>query len=178
MAKLILDYWNRTHSPPYIHASQLTYDLLDAEVNVFPTRAVECTQFTHKTWLFTTSKLNRGGSSVSFRHPSTGRKTGRKDFGYIRSIWTQALQGQCRTFVVVQPHTYLSTADAAKTPYLMHPRFACTVGYSEPLRPQPQLILEPRHIISHVPYRQRPKGTFDIDQAITIFVDGLHRDRD
>jgi hypothetical protein len=174
MTKLILDYWNRTHSPPYIHASQLRYDLLDAGVNVFPTRAVELTQFTHKTRLFSISKLNRGNSSMSFRHPSTGQK----DLGYIQSIWTLALQGQCQTFVVVQPHTDLSSTDGAKTPYSTHPRFACAVRYSEPLRPQPQLILEPRHIISHVPYYQRPKGTFGIDQAITIFVDSLHRDRD
>ncbi|KAJ7861679.1 hypothetical protein B0H14DRAFT_2349908, partial [Mycena olivaceomarginata] len=132
------------------------------------------TNFLHKTRLFSTFKKHHGGSSVSFRHPSTGRKS----MGFIESIWTQALQGQTRTFVVVRPHTALSLADAAKTPYPTHPRFACVVGYTEPLQPQPQLIVEPRHIISHVAYYSRPKGTYGVQQAITIFADSLHRGRD
>ncbi|KAJ7136745.1 hypothetical protein C8R44DRAFT_728709 [Mycena epipterygia] len=156
MYELILGYWNHTHSPPYIHAAELTYDLLDAGVNVLPTRAVQLTEFKHKTRLFSTFKKHHGGSSVSFRHPLTGQK----DFGFIQCIWTQALQGQKQTFVVVQPHTDVSPMDAAKTPYPMRPGFACMVRYSEPIRPQPQLIVEPRHIISHVAYYRRPQGTF------------------
>ncbi|KAJ6535734.1 hypothetical protein B0H19DRAFT_963643 [Mycena capillaripes] len=172
--ELILGYWNHTYSPPYIRAAELTYDLLDAGVNVFPNREVQLTNFMHKTRLFSTFKKNHGNSSISFCHPLTGQK----DMGFIRLIWTQVLQGQHRTFVVVQPHTDLSSTDAAKTPYPTHPRFECTGRYSEPLCPQPQLIVEPRHIISHVAYYQRPKGTYGIKQAITIFVDLLHRNRD
>ncbi|KAF8214441.1 hypothetical protein K438DRAFT_1902046 [Mycena galopus ATCC 62051] len=172
--ELILGYWNHTHSPPYIRSAELTYDLVDAGVNVFPNRGVQLTNLMHKTRLFSTFKQHHGNSSISFRHPLTGWK----GMGYIRSIWVQALQGRRRTFVVVQPHTDLIPTDAAKTPYPTHPRFKCTVGYSEPLFPQPQLIVEPRRIISHVEYHQRPKGTFGIKQAITIFVDSLHRNRD
>ncbi|KAF7336362.1 hypothetical protein MVEN_02184700 [Mycena venus] len=172
--ELILDYWNHTHSPPYIRAAELTYDLLDAGINVFPSRAVQLTSFMHKTRLFCTFKNHPGNSSISFRHPLTGRK----DMGFIRAIWSQVLQGQSRTFVVVQPHTDVSPTDAAKTPYSTHPRFACLVRYSEPLHPQPQLIVEPRHIISHVAYYRRRQGTFGIKEAITIFVDSLHRNRD
>ena len=172
--ELILGHWNRTYSPPFIRAAELTYDLIDAGVNVFPSRAVKLTSFTHKTRLFCTFQKHHGNSSISFRHPSTGRK----DVGFIRAIWSQALQRQSRTFVVVQPHTEMSPTDAAKTPYLTHPRLACFVRYSKPPHPQPQLILEPRHIISHVPYFPRPQGTFGIKQEVTIFVDSLHRNRD
>ncbi|KAJ7246213.1 hypothetical protein C8J57DRAFT_1361021 [Mycena rebaudengoi] len=174
MYELILAYWNHTHSPPYIRAADLAYDLLDTGVNVLPSRAVKLTEFVHKTRLFCTFKKHHGNSSISFRHPWTGGK----DFGFIRNVWTQALQGQRRTFVVVQPHTVLVQLDAAKTPYFTHPHFACIVRYSEPPSPQPLLIVEPRHIISHVPYYPRPKGTFGVRRAITIFVDSLHRGRD
>ncbi|KAJ7898165.1 hypothetical protein B0H14DRAFT_2557209 [Mycena olivaceomarginata] len=158
----MLSYWNRRYSPPYLHQSELTYDLLDAGINVFPTRAVPRTIFTHKTRDFSTFKKHRGNSCVSFRHPETGRK----DIGYIQAIWTQALQGQCRTFVVLQLQTWASPTDAAKTPYPTHPFFECSVAYSEPLFPQPQLIVEPCHIISHVSYYKRPKGMYGIERAI------------
>ncbi|KAJ7677005.1 hypothetical protein DFH06DRAFT_1266270 [Mycena polygramma] len=88
--ELIFNYWNCAYSPPYIRAAELTYDLMDAGVSVFPSRAVQRTNFDHKTRNFTTFKQHIGGSSISFRHPSTGRK----DLGYIWSIWTQVLQGQ------------------------------------------------------------------------------------
>ncbi|KAJ7907902.1 hypothetical protein B0H13DRAFT_1617989 [Mycena leptocephala] len=172
--ELILDYWNRTYSPSYIRTTDLTFELLERGVKVLPTRGVQLTHFTHKIRLFSTFKKHHGNSSISFRHPSTGWK----DMGFIRSIWTQVLQGQKRTFVFVQPHTDMKTADDAKTPYLKHPRFACTVKYTEPRQPHPELVVEPRHIISHVAYLPLPKGTFGIQKAITIFVDSLHRNRD
>ncbi|KAJ7264334.1 hypothetical protein C8J57DRAFT_1070034 [Mycena rebaudengoi] len=172
--ELILRYWNQTYSPPYIRAAQLTYHLMDTGISVFPSRAVPLTHFEHKTRLFSTFKYHHGGSSISFRHPLTGRK----GLGFIENAWKQVLQGQSRTFVVVRPHTAMNPVDAPKTPYPTHPRFACIVGYTEPLHPQPLLIVEPRHIISHVGYYQRPKGTYGVQQAITIFADSVHRNRD
>ncbi|KAJ7088184.1 hypothetical protein C8R44DRAFT_649677 [Mycena epipterygia] len=172
--EMIFSYWNRTYSPPYIRAADLTYDLLDAGVSVFPNRAVQLTNFEHKTRGYSTFKKHAGTSSISFRHPSTGRK----DMGFIRSICTQVLHGQSRIFVVVQPHTDLSPTDAAKTPYPARPLFACTVKYWKPLQPQAHLIVEPRHIISHVAYNPRPKGTYGIKHEIAVFVDSLHRNRD
>ncbi|KAJ7145490.1 hypothetical protein C8R46DRAFT_1045505 [Mycena filopes] len=175
MYELIWGYWNQAHSPPYIRArSNLQIHHLGTGVNVFPTRAVELTHFTHKTRLFSTFKKHHGNSSISFRHPATGRK----DMGFIQSIFSQVLQGQKWIFVVVQPHTDLTATDAAKTPYHTHPQFACAVRYSEPRYPRPQLIVEPRHIVSHVAYYQRPMGAFGIEEDITIFVDSLHRGRD
>ncbi|KAJ7111310.1 hypothetical protein C8R44DRAFT_742435 [Mycena epipterygia] len=172
--EMIFSYWNRTYSPPYIRAADLTYDLLDAGVSVFPNRAVQLTNFEHKTRGYSTFKKHAGTSSISFRHPSTGRK----DMGFIRSICTQVLHGQSRIFVVVQPHTDLSPTDAAKTPYPARPLFACTVKYWKPLQPQAHLVVEPRHIISHVAYNPRLKGTYGIKHEIAVFVDSLHRNRD
>jgi hypothetical protein len=93
-------------------------------------------------------------------------------------MWTQVLQGQQRIFVVVQPHGEVLPADAAKTPYLTHTHFKCTVRYTHPPQPQPLLVIEPEHIISHIAYHSRPAGTYGIARAITIFADSLHRDRD
>ncbi|KAJ7833379.1 hypothetical protein B0H13DRAFT_1653827, partial [Mycena leptocephala] len=142
------------------------------DFRVLPTRVVELTHFTHKIRLFSTFEKHHGNSSISFRHPSMGRQ----DMGFIRAIWTQVLRGGERTFVVVQPHAEMTPADAAKMPYLKLSRFECTVKYTKPSRPQ--LIVEPKHIISHVAYYPRSKGTFGIRKAITIFVDSLHRNRD
>ncbi|KAK7031907.1 hypothetical protein R3P38DRAFT_2774377 [Favolaschia claudopus] len=100
---MILSYWNQTYSPTYIHKSQLTYDLMNAGVKVLPTHAVELTHFKHKTRLFSIFRKNTGSSSISFRHPATGRK----DFVYIQEVWKQALQGEYRIFVIIQPHTTL-----------------------------------------------------------------------
>ncbi|KAJ7633441.1 hypothetical protein DFH06DRAFT_1140154 [Mycena polygramma] len=172
--ELIFSYWNCTYSPPYIRAAELTYGLMDAGVSVFPSRAVQRTNFEHKTRNFTTFKKHIGGSSISFRHPSTGRK----DLGYIQSIWTQVLQGQSRIFIIVQPHTDLSPTEAAKTPFPRCPGFAVTAKYSRPSQPQALLVVEPRHIISHVPYRMRPKGTYGVKVDFTTFVDSLNRGRD
>ncbi|KAK7006799.1 hypothetical protein R3P38DRAFT_2554999, partial [Favolaschia claudopus] len=131
---------------------------------VYPTRAVRLTHFEHNTRLFSTYASHHGSSSISFRHPSTGRK----DFGFIRAIWSQSLQGQRKIFAMVEPHANLTPLDFVKTPYATRPRFACFVCYSQPLR-QPQLVVEPSHIISHVPYLHRPAGTFGIDKTVTIF---------
>ncbi|KAJ7868004.1 hypothetical protein B0H13DRAFT_1635891, partial [Mycena leptocephala] len=132
------------------------------------------TTFEHKTRPFSVFRKHRGNSSISFRHPFTGRK----EMGFIQSVWAQVLQGEKRTFLVVQPHTALTPTDAIKTPYHTLQQFACSVSYTAPSCPQPQLLIEPKHIISHVPYLERPKGTFGIQKTITIFVDCLNRGRD
>ncbi|KAJ7188522.1 hypothetical protein C8R46DRAFT_1023851 [Mycena filopes] len=146
--ELIFRYWNRTYSPPYIRAANLRIDQAD--------------------------RKHDGNSSISFRHPFTGRK----ELGFIQSAWAQILQGEKRTFLVVQPHTFLTPTDSEKTPYHTHPQFTCTVGYTAPSRPQAQVLIEPKHIIFHVPYVQRPKGTYEIRHEITLFVDAAQRGRE
>ncbi|KAJ7588739.1 hypothetical protein C8J56DRAFT_752454, partial [Mycena floridula] len=131
------------------------------------------THFEHKTRLFSTFDKHHGNSSISFHHPSTRQK----DTGFINSIWSLALQGEIHTFVIVQPHAALSAADDALTPYSSHTGLACIARYSKLRNPLVEVIIEPRHIISHLAYYQRPKGTFGINQEIRIFVDSLHRNR-
>ncbi|KAJ7664830.1 hypothetical protein B0H14DRAFT_3696750 [Mycena olivaceomarginata] len=152
--ELILQYWNHKYSPQYIRSTDLTFELMNTGVNVLPSRGKKLTSFKHKTRTFGTFEKNDGNSSISFRHPSTGRK----DAGFIRSMWTKVLQGQQRIFVVVQPHGEVLPADAAKTPYLTHTHFKCTVRYTHPPHPQPLLVIEPEHIISHIAYHSRPAG--------------------
>ncbi|KAK7017793.1 hypothetical protein R3P38DRAFT_3560386 [Favolaschia claudopus] len=123
---MLLDYWNQTYSPPYIHKAQFAFELMDTGINVFPTRAVEHTNFSHKTRPFSIFTKHAGSSSISFRHPATGRK----DFGYIQKIWTQALQGECRTYLIIQPHSKLSSGDEAKTPLPSHRRFKSFARFS------------------------------------------------
>ncbi|KAJ7107472.1 hypothetical protein C8R44DRAFT_637606 [Mycena epipterygia] len=175
--ELILRYWNHTYSPSYIRAADLRQDQVDSvgvSVHVLPVRAVQLTTFEHKTRPFSVFRKHSGNSSISFRQPFTGRK----EMGFIQSVWAQVLQGEKWTFLVVQPHTALTPTDAIKTPYHTLQQFACSVSYTAPSCPQPQLLIEPKHIISHVPYLERPKGTFGIQKAITIFVDCLNRGRD
>ncbi|KAF7372839.1 hypothetical protein MSAN_00489900 [Mycena sanguinolenta] len=172
--EMILGYWNRNHSPPYIRAGDLTFDLLDAGVKVLPSRAVQRTDFKHNTRLFGAFGRHQANSSISFYNPFTGGK----DFGYIESVWTMALEGQIRTFVVVQPHTAVSPADNAKAPYVACPGFKCFLCYTKPAHPRPGLIVELRHIISHVACFERPAGTYGIEQEITVFNDSVGRNRD
>ncbi|KAJ7136300.1 hypothetical protein C8R43DRAFT_955776 [Mycena crocata] len=124
----ILGYWNQFQAPPYIRATDLTWDLIDTDANVFPTRAVCLGHFEYKTRLYSVFNKHHGNSSISFLRPSTSRK----EMGFIQAIWTMSLQGEIHTFIVVQPHVALSAADEARTPYLSHPKFRCTVKYSKP----------------------------------------------
>ncbi|KAJ7714775.1 hypothetical protein B0H14DRAFT_3634444 [Mycena olivaceomarginata] len=172
--ELILRYWNQAHSPPYVRATDLTYDLLDAGVGVFPTRAVPLTNFLHKTRLFSTFKNTMAVAPFLSVIP---RRDGRA-WDSLNPYGRRPYRDRRGHSLSSGPTLALSLADAAKTPYPTHPRFACVVGYTEPLQPQPQLIVEPRHIISHVAYYSRPKGTYGVQQAITIFADSLHRGRD
>ncbi|KAF7367760.1 hypothetical protein MSAN_00840000 [Mycena sanguinolenta] len=165
--EMILGYWNRNYAPPYIRAADLTFDLLNAGVKVLPSRAVERTEFKHNTRLFGAFGKHQANSSISFYNPFTGGK----DFGYIESVWNMALEGQIRTFVVVQPHTAVSPADNAKAPYAACPGFKCFLCYTNPAPPRPGLIVELRHIISHVACFERPAGTYGIEEEITIFND-------
>ncbi|KAJ7152202.1 hypothetical protein C8R43DRAFT_1189959 [Mycena crocata] len=174
MYELIFSYWNQFHAPPYIHAQDLTYDLVENDINVFPTWGVQLVHFEHKTRLFSTFDKHHGNSSISFLHPSTSRK----DIGFIRAIWSLSLQGEIHTFIAVQPHIALSAADEARTPYISHPKFECSVKYYKPTHLVPPVIIETRHVVSHVAYYPPPKGTFEIRKEIAIFVDSLHRNRD
>ncbi|KAJ7165541.1 hypothetical protein C8R43DRAFT_1164869 [Mycena crocata] len=172
--ELIFSYWNQFHAPPYIHAHDLTYNLLENEINVFPTWGVQLVHFEHKTRLFSTFDKHHGNSSISFLHPSTGRK----DIGFIQAIWSLSLQGEIHTFVAVQPHIALSAEDEVHTPYISHPKFECSVKYYKPSHLPPAVIIETRHVVSHVAYYPPPEGTFGIEKTIAIFVDSLHRQRD
>ncbi|KAJ7259326.1 hypothetical protein C8J57DRAFT_1017846, partial [Mycena rebaudengoi] len=143
------------------------------DIPVFPSRAVHLTHFQHKTQLFSTYDRHHGNSSISFLHPSNSRK----DIGFIKSVWSLALQGEARTMIIIQPHLALTVEDEARTPYLSRPDLACTVKYTNTASPQVTVVIECRHVISHVAYFPRPPGTYGVKHAITIFVDSLHRNR-
>ncbi|KAJ7836866.1 hypothetical protein B0H14DRAFT_2589429 [Mycena olivaceomarginata] len=91
MYELILRHWNHTYSPTYIRAADLRLDQVDSvgvSVHVLPIRAVQLTTFEHKTRPFSVFRKHRGNSSISFRHPFTGRK----EMGFILYIfgWNQS----------------------------------------------------------------------------------------
>ncbi|KAJ7167399.1 hypothetical protein C8R43DRAFT_1161073 [Mycena crocata] len=172
--ELLLNYWNQSYSPSYIRAKELTYNIIDGDIPVFPSRAVFLSHFEHKTRLYSMYERHHGNSSISFLHPSTGHK----DIGFIKSVWSLALQGEARTMIIVQPHLALNVADEARTPYLSRPGLACSVKYTSPTSPRVPVVVECRHVISHVAYFPRPTGTYGVKQEITIFVDSLHRNRD
>ena len=144
------------------------------DVHVMPANAVKCTHFEQKTRRFSTFDQHDSNSSVSFTDPLTGQK----NFGFIESIWEMALQQRLHTFIVVQLHTALAAQDEERTPYASRPELGCFLRYTHPPRAQRRRLVEPRHLISHVPYLEVPAGTFGIQQEVTIFVDNLQRGRD
>ena len=92
-------------------------------------------------------------------------------------MWSQVLQGEKRTFIVVTPHTQLSAPDATHSPYPSWSGFLGTVVYSQPVPARPQVVIQPSQIRSHVAYYNRPPGTFGIKVGVFILIDSLHRNR-
>ena len=80
---------------------------------------------------------------------------------FIMSMWSQVLQGEKRTFIVLTPHTPLSAPNATHSPYLSQTGFLETVVYSQPARQQD--IIQLSQIHGHVTYYNQPPVCMLID---------------
>ncbi|KIY61700.1 hypothetical protein CYLTODRAFT_477169 [Cylindrobasidium torrendii FP15055 ss-10] len=124
-----------------------------------------------RTW--SRQSAHNGNSAIEFVRPPywIGAST-----GFIQEIWRIPLSGMVETFFVVRPHNLLRGPDLERTPYHLRPLFR--VDVAEPRLQGPAMILESRHIRSHVATWTRPAGTYDgIDREVLLISRGLNRRR-
>ncbi|KAL1692493.1 hypothetical protein GGG16DRAFT_51271 [Schizophyllum commune] len=113
-----------------------------------------------------------GNSEIRFRHPHTGLP----DTGNIDNIWTTALDGTLSTFIVVRPHQSLSAVEEAKAPYLHCSGFRARIVDADNAATK-LVILELRHIVTHLTTLARPTGTYGIHRPTLVVCWGLDRKR-
>lgn len=171
--ELILQHINAIDGPnTFRHRNALPHPL---DAHVLPPLALPVSRIEHKGHGYSTFTSHPANSSISFFNGTLNTF----DAGFIVSMWCQVLMGQTRTFIVVAPHTPLSDYDRTQSPYVTRPGFQATLVYSEPTP-----VLECRHVVletpqihSHIAFRDRPAGTFGIEQPTRILLDSLHRNR-
>jgi hypothetical protein len=165
---LILDYINsKSPNTPFRHFSQLPHPI---DANVLPPRAVPAKHLTHNGRTYSPYLIHAGNSSISYSQNNEIHA------GFIQSIWTQILRGHLHTFIIVAPHPGLSPEDDKKNPYLSRPLFKCALVYSQAAKPTQHIVIEKKQIMAHIPYYQRPPGTFKINTATTILINSLQYD--
>ena len=169
---MILRYVNtgRTTSASVRHLQQFPHPT-DAEV--LPPRAFSKKHLKHKTRNYSIFAMHPGNASVSYRTID-----GFLAFGFIKSMWQILLENRTRTFIIVSPHQPLSAVDQVHSPYSLRPGFQCTVVYSRPTAMESWVVIETEHILGHVPYYERPSGTFGIHQKTMVLIESLYRNRD
>ncbi|KAJ7767011.1 hypothetical protein DFH07DRAFT_737041 [Mycena maculata] len=139
---------------------------------ILPPRGISKPRHTIDHRIFSCQKVNEGSSAIQFHNPSAnlGLTT-----GYIRRIWQLPLQGHMQTFLVVETHKKLSLSDQWKAPFYSMPYLYATIVDAAPSGEF--LIIEPRHIITHLAVYKRPAGTYKIKQAILVISWALNRGR-
>jgi len=168
---------NSTAPIPYRHHMNLPHPLDAAILSPF---ALSLTHITHNSRVYSTSRLHCGNSSVTYRTPEGGLEA-----GIITSIWqtTLPINSTEKTLLVIAPYERLSVVDSFHDPYLSRPGFLCNIVYCNALPSDntsslPSKIIEATHIVYHLPFYDRPPGTFGISRPIRILINSVHRGRD
>ncbi|KIY46358.1 hypothetical protein FISHEDRAFT_47383 [Fistulina hepatica ATCC 64428] len=117
---------------------------------------------------YTVHQAHGGNSSIVF-HTITGLAA-----GFIESMWKYDLEGQTHCIMLVRTHKQLSPQDQEKSPYAAKSKLHMMLFYAAPS--EEYLLIAPSDVVSHTAYRERPPGTFGIDQR-TLVVHNLDRGR-
>ncbi|KAH7096938.1 hypothetical protein BKA62DRAFT_624494 [Auriculariales sp. MPI-PUGE-AT-0066] len=126
----------------------------------------------HKNRTFAVRASHLGNSSIMFHSPQDFNTVGS---GFIEAIWSMLLDGVERIFILVAAHQELSTEDQLCDPFIKHPALLTCLIYTEPSADKG--IIEPAHIMCHVPLYKCPSGTFGIAHDVYVMNGALNRKR-
>jgi hypothetical protein len=162
-------YLNSSAPISYRHHANLPHSL---NAIILSPVALPLTHITHNDRVYSTSRLHAGNSSVLYK-----TQENRLEAGIICSIWQIMLPNLTKkTLLVIAPYERLSAVDSSSNPYLSQSGFLCNIVYHNP-SPLPDRIIDATHIVSHLPFYDRPSGTFGIARSIRILINSVHRDR-
>lgn len=143
---------NRPHLSVYADNDEVgPWDCLSPVVHKLPT-----TKFTGDR-VFSCRENHVGNSAIRYRNSVTNRL----DTGFIEEIWELPLDGQLRTFFIVQPNRTLEDEDEKLAPFHeFHDKYA--VRIYDATQTDTKIIIESHHIQTHCATLERPPGTYGI----------------
>ncbi|KAF7331362.1 hypothetical protein MKEN_00013900 [Mycena kentingensis (nom. inval.)] len=124
----------------------------DYHAMVLPPNANRLRRYSESGRTYSCSDSHRANSLIQYYIPNSDEDPAT---GVIDSILELPLDGFLRTFMLVRPHRLL---DLAGTPYARYPNFMTSLVATEPSKKL--LIIEPKHIITHLAAWTRPSSTY------------------
>ncbi|KAI0037290.1 hypothetical protein FA95DRAFT_1507114, partial [Auriscalpium vulgare] len=136
-----------------------------------PPRANKLRTFTIDGRTYSDRKQHEGNSAIQF----WDNQTLTQRTGFIQSVWSIPLDHHMHTFIFVQPHLSLPPFDLDKAPYIHLNSFKCQIFDAQPS--EEVVVIEPKHILTHITTLQRPPGAYGIQQPTLVACWALNRDR-
>jgi hypothetical protein len=180
--ELIRTAWNVAHTEAALE-SCYSEIAMSAIHGVFPRKGVRLHHLKQHTRSFSDYAHHCGNSSVKYRWEEPGSRVP-YGAGFIQSIWRVHVEDKAYTFAIIRPHSTVLDEDWNRMPYATMPRFRCVAAYAFPTLPEQDVVIEPKDLVSHLPYYERHRTEaphfkpFGIDASIRIFVDSLQRGRE
>lgn len=138
---------------------------------VLPPQAQYPMQVNRGECTFSCERSHKGNSAIQYYNPITQTH----GTGFIQNIWMLPLDGSKCIFIVVRPHEPLSAQETAQAPFIHYPGFLVQIF---DLQPSANLvIIELKHIITHLTTLKRPAGTYGINRETLVVCQALNRGR-
>ncbi|KAJ6506588.1 hypothetical protein C8R45DRAFT_816835, partial [Mycena sanguinolenta] len=138
---------------------------------ILPPRAAKVKHFKMNDQTFSCFESRQNSSGIQFKDPSSSTT----HTGFIDQIWEIPIDNHMQTFFLVQKHKNLSANDLQKTPYTSMPLFQATAVDAQ--KSNHFCIIEARHILTHLTFLRRKKGTCGINKSILVICWALNRGR-
>lgn len=138
---------------------------------ILPPCAMRALQFKLDDHGFSCYKSHRGNSGIQFRDPVNHSVL----TGFISEIWEIPLENHMQTFILVEKHKPLPTILLKKSPFSSLTEFGTTIV--DAAASGLYCIIETRHILTHLTFYKRPRGTYGINKEVLVICWSLNRGR-
>lgn len=139
---------------------------------VLPPRGKLPKQITFESRTYSCHQSHTGNSAIMFYNP---QDTSITFTGVIETICQVPLHNLIQTFLIVHLHEELPPDVANMSPYTNAPSFASKLVMQS--SSTFSMVIEPRHIITHLTMYPRPAGTFNIPYKTMAICWALNRGR-
>lgn len=155
---------------PYFSVLASIRKLAEPEILLLPPYVRKRTEVLIGDKTFSTQTSHEGNSAVQFVNP----RTAERGTGYVEEIWSLPLEHRISTFFVVRPHSRLPEIDEQKAPFSsFSSKYATRIVSAVPS--ERSIIVEHRHIITHLSTYRRPAGTYGIPYDTLVVCWALNR---
>jgi hypothetical protein len=165
--KAILSYLN---SAGETSLSWLSYPDIEYQSQILPPNAKRLTEYHENGRTYGCHSSHHSNSLIQFRKPNAEQSL---LTGVIRTILEIPLHGFLRKFILVAPHRPINISN---TPYQERPRMMSTLVEIEPYKTL--IVIEPKHVITHLSAWIRPARTYPgVNKRFIVVCWALNRGR-